>query len=333
MVIRALMAVAISALLAACSSGSGGGTDSSVLQGDFVAGGIVADDAQSAPGGDARIVRFDGAGTATWTGQGKAFADFPYEAGGDGALTLDSDMRGVLGYDGEILVMGQVPEAYDLSMWAAVKASPWTRTGTWRGDYFGFSFGAREGDTCWVSPVQIEPDGFGKVIWREVGKSGEGTYDYGIRDGILSVMGSFVDRSMDHTTGAVTTDGNVVIVTDLEPPDLGLVIAVRLSSGNALDMWRGTYECYQFGMESYGASIDSWASHVTVDADGAGHYQFRSLDTGGATDSGAGTYVQKIDGTLTIDNGLSGIVSADGGVVLLGRDDGGEISFFFGIRR
>jgi hypothetical protein len=316
-------------LLAACAGGSGGGTDSTALTGEFVAGGILADDAQSPPAGDARIVRFDGAGGAEWTGQGKAFAPFSYEAYGDGSLSVD-DVPGVLSADGEVIVLAQDSDATGVELWAAVKASPGTRAGTWRGTYFGFAFSTQEDGPYRVSPLLLEPDGTGTVGWQEVGRSGEGFFAYGVRDGILSVMGSFVDRTADHTTGAVTTDGSVVILTDLQPPEMGLAIAVQASPG-VVDRWNGTYECCRFGLEVQGTGVGVAAARVAVEADGAGTYRISSLDGSGG--AGGGTYTRRLDGMLLLDNGLMGMVSPDGTYVVLGLDGGDEMSLLFGVRR
>ena len=315
----------------ACSSGSDANTKQTALAGDFVAGGLLADSAQDLPYGDGLVVHFDGAGTASWTGVGKAFPDFPYGDRGNGSVTLDADLKGVLSPDGELLVLGSAPGASGPEYWALVKASPDMRIGAWRGDYLGFAVGARNGGPCWLETVRLTPDGMGIVAWTVVGRAHEATGQYGMRDGVLSVFGSPVDTSEDHTTGALTRDGNVVLLTDIDAPDRGFMIAVRRSTQGMASAWQGTYECVQFGLDT--STPVCWTARVTLEADGAGGYAYRLQDSFGEVETGAGTYVQAPDGTLTLDIGVPGIVSPDGDTVLLGLDAGAQMSLVVGTRR
>lgn len=240
--------------------------------------------------------------------------NFPYSINSQGLFNIGTggaSSTGQISSDGRYFFVADTDKAdQDVIFRFGVKTGSGLSNATLSGDYVLYEMGDFNG-APWTARMSMTANGGGAgtytVLADSDGGSGTASLAYSVTaDGTLT---------LDDMPGHISADGSVFLLTDANAADgsIKIMIGVKKSNGKTNADFNGAYHIAEIGIESG----TPWATRMSFVANGSGSGTYTILaDSDGGSGTATSTYSVNADGTFTLD-GMSGILSADGKVMVL----------------
>ena len=272
-------------------------------------------------------VTFDGAGGGSESeiSPSSSSSSVSYTAKTDNSITLDGSIVGTIRSGGSFIVATDTTNGNEMLLSMVKNSASLTDT------QIAYRAGQYLHDTITdtiIIDVDTATPSTGELEWMEFrptfqGMSGVDTYTFKNTSGLITVNANTVPFNSDTQLGAVSPDGQIMIIGDgTKTTDsfvLGVVGLEFPGSGMSNTSLSGTYIMHQFMDDDVpaGGSFITSRYKLIFNGNGTGTYSELATSSAGAGGSGNFTYVVYPDGSIDIDANKDGFMLADGSVIVI----------------